>query len=225
MMRSIGVGIIVAVSLVYIACGGNPAGPGTGSSDNPTLQVVCPPSLLLGQTAFCQAASQTRAGSVDVTVAASWSSSDPAVASSGQLGSVTGHGGGQVVVSASYGGQTASAHVVVVAQDVLQATASAIQGLFRVGSTVTMTLQGFYGVDSAAGGQLSLVITDQAGANIANSAIRTVARGGDSFILSDTFVIPSGTTQVCRTAVLQIGSVTLTAAGSSDIFPCVAVSP
>ena len=36
-----------------------------------------------------------------------------------------------------------------------------------------------------------------------------VARGGDGFVLSKTFVIPDTSTEVCRTAILEVGTVTV----------------
>jgi hypothetical protein len=215
----------VAAALVFVtACGAGPTQPGTNNTDIVSLQVVCPGSLLVGQTVFCAAVAQSRGGSSStVTPSSSWSSSDPAVASMGPAGAVTGRAAGKAVASASYLGQSGSAQVSVEAQDVLRVEASAQQGTFRVGNSVTMWLQGFYGVASADTGQLSLVITSQNGAVVSTSGPQTVARGGDSFILSSRFTIPAGSTQVCRTAVLQIGSVVISASGASGLQPCIGV--
>jgi hypothetical protein len=83
-----------------------------------------------------------------------------------------------------------------------------------------MTAIGFYGVASADSGQLSVEITDQDGKLITAGTPRTVSKGGDSYVQSTTFVIPSSATTVCRTAVLQIGAARLTAVGSASLFPC-----
>jgi hypothetical protein len=97
----------------------------------------------------------------------------------------------------------------VVADDGLRIdTRQAHQGDFRPGSTVTMWLQGYYSVASAETGRLSLRITDQTG-TVATTAPLTVARGGDFFLLSITFVIPQDSVEVCRTAILEVGSVTI----------------
>jgi hypothetical protein len=45
-----------------------------------------------------------------------------------------------------------------------------------------------------------------------------VARGGDFFLLSATFVVPETSVEVCRTAVLEVGSVTI-AEPHSKAFP------
>lgn len=91
--------------------------------------------------------------------------------------------------------------------------------------TVTMWLQGFYGVESATSGQLTAQITDQDGTVVATGAPQTVARGGDSFVLSSTFTIPAGATRVCRTALLQIGSKSLSCVPPPEEFRCITITP
>ena len=71
----------------------------------------------------------------------------------------------------------------------------------------------------------ALVVTDQAGATVSTSAPLTVPRGGDSYLISTTFTIPTGTTRVCRTGVLQIGSTTLTVVPDVSLVPCFEVMP
>lgn len=110
-------------------------------------------------------------------------------------------------------------------EDVLRATASASQGTFKVLTTATLWLQGFYGVASADAGTLTLVITDQAGAIVSTSAPLTVPRGGDRFLISATFTLAPGTTRVCRTGVLVIGTTTLTAVPDASLVPCFEVVP
>ncbi len=203
------------------SCGGGPTAP---NSSVPTLQVTCPGVVLVGQPITCVATALVGQGRTqNVSVSASWSTNDPAIATIDLFGLLRGRSAGQVIVSASYGGTSASTQVAVEAQDVLQVTSAAIQGIFSVGNAVMMAVQGYYGVASAGTGSLALVITDQNGTVVASSPPKAVPRGGDGFVLSDTFTIPIGTTQVCRTAVLQIGSITLTSTGSSELFPCVAV--
>jgi hypothetical protein len=110
-------------------------------------------------------------------------------------------------------------------QDALTASSAAFGGTFKVGTTATMWLQGGYGVASADSGRLTLVITDQAGAVVSTSAPQTVPRGGDRYLISTTFTLPPGTTRVCRTGVLQIGSATLTVVPVVSLVPCVEVTP
>ncbi len=71
-----------------------------------------------------------------------------------------------------------------------------------------MWLQGYYSVASAETGLLSLRISDQTG-TIATTSPLTVAKGGDFFLLSRTFVVPQDSVEVCRTAILEVGSVTI----------------
>ena len=68
---------------------------------------------------------------------------------------------------------------------------------------------------SAETGRLSLRITDQSG-TITTTSPTTVAKGGDVFLLSTTFVVPQTSVEVCRTAVLEVGSVTI-AESPSDV--------
>lgn len=110
-------------------------------------------------------------------------------------------------------------------QDVLRATAAAYQGSFKLGTSATLWLQGFYGVASADSGTLTLVITDQTDATVSTSAPLTVPHGGDRYLISTTFTLPPGTTRVCRTGVLQIGSTTLTVVPDVSLMPCFAVMP
>ena len=71
-----------------------------------------------------------------------------------------------------------------------------------------MWLQGYYSVASAETGRLSLRISDQTG-TIAATPPLTVAKGGDFFLLSSTFVVLPDGVEVCRTAVLEVGSVSI----------------
>lgn len=91
------------------------------------------------------------------------------------------------------------------------------------GTTVTVWLFGFWGVESASSGELSMQMTDQNGDVIASSPPLTVAWGGDSFLLSTTFTIPQGVTTVCRQASLQIAGTTLSAAPPDQ--RCIPVRP
>jgi hypothetical protein len=107
---------------------------------------------------------------------------------------------------------------VVTEEDALRiSSGQADQGAFTPGSTVTMWLQGYYSVASAPTGRLSLKISDQTG-TITTTVPLTVAKGGDFFLLSSTFVVPDTSVEVCRTAVLEVGAVTI-AEPHSKTFP------
>ena len=125
------------------------------------------------------------------------------------LGSITGKSAGEATVRASYQGRQATAVIVVTEEDALRIfSGQADQGAFTPGSTVTMWLQGYYSVASAATGRLSLKISDQIG-TITTTAPLTVAKGGDFFLQSSTFVVPDTSVEVCRTGVLEVGAVTI----------------
>jgi hypothetical protein len=197
------------------SCGGAvPTSPSgavtTGGSDVHALEVSCPVSLLIGQKGPCVAVARLRSGQTPVvSFDATWSSTRPEVVAVDALGVVNGRSAGQATVSASYRGREAAATLVVTAEDALRIDAGqAQQGDFRPGSTVTMWLQGYYSVVSAETGRLSLKISDQAGTIITTSPL-TVAKGGDFFLLSSTFLVPQESMEVCRTAVLEVGSVTI----------------
>ncbi len=184
--------------------------------------MVCvPATLFVGQTGFCYAlVTGTQTG-----LAATWTSSDPSIASFGPAGSLKGRSAGQIAATGTYQGRAESASVLVQAEDVLRVSAGGYQGFFRVGSTLTIYVAGFYGVASADSGLLNLVVTDQNDAVVSASEPQIVAKGGDTLVIFHTLTIPVGTTRLCRTAVLQIGAVTLTSTGPSSIFPCVDVTP
>ena len=204
------------------ACGSAlPTGP-SGSSQGTGLALTCSgPTLLAGDLLICLLTS----GSANVSTAAVWTSSDPSVAASQGIGLFVGKSEGEATVTATYSGQSVSAPLTVHLQDVLRATAAAYQGTFKVGTTATLWLQGFYGVASAESGTLTLVVTDQPGVTVSASAALTVPHGGDRYIISTTFTLPPGATRVCRTGVLQIGSTTLTVVPDVSLVPCFTVTP
>jgi len=69
------------------------------------------------------------------------------------------------------------------------------------------------------------MVSDQNGAIVSATPPLMVLKGGDGFNLSTTFVIPDGTTRVCRAAILQIGPLKLTDSGNAQLFPCLDVTP
>jgi hypothetical protein len=218
-------------ALGLAACGGggnaSPTMPGgTGSSDVVSLDVSCPTSLLVGEKAPCIAVARMRSGQAPVvSFDAAWTSTRPELVAVDALGVVNGRSAGQASVSASYRGREATASIMVTAEDALRVKAAAEQGEFRPGTTVTMWLQGYYSVASADTGRLSLRITDQAGV-VSTTPPSTVARGGDFFLLSSTFVVPQTSTRVCRTAVLEVGSVTVAEPQSNaSALSCISIRP
>jgi hypothetical protein len=209
--------VAVVAGLGVTSCGGAGAAPtsptsgvSTGASEVLAIEVSCPMSLLIGQKGPCTAQARLRSGQGPiVSFDATWSSTHPDVVAVDTLGVVNGRSAGQAVVSASYGGRQGAATLVVKDEDALRIDAGqAHQGDFRPGSTVTMWLQGYYSVASAETGRLSLRISDQTGTITTTSPI-TVTKGGDFFLLSSTFVVPQDSLEVCRTAVLEVGSVTI----------------
>lgn len=181
----------------------------SGASDIVAIEVSCPASLLIGEKSPCIAVARLRSGQAPVvSFDATWSSTRPEVVAVDGLGTVNGRSAGEAVVSASYRGREGAAPLLVTAEDALRVKAAAEQGEFRPGTTVTMWLQGYYSVASAETGRLSLRISDQTG-TITTTSPLTVAKGGDFFLLSSTFVVPQNSAQVCRTAILEVASVTI----------------
>jgi hypothetical protein len=201
-------------TLGLAACGDaptptSPTGGPTGSTDLLSVEVSCPSSLLIGERDPCIAVARFRSGQAPlVSFDASWSSTRPDIVAVDSQGIARGVSAGQAVLTASYRGRDATASVVVTAADAVRIRAAAQQGEFKPGSTVTMWLQGYYSVASAETGRLSLRISDQSG-TIAATAPSIVAKGGDFFLLSTTFVVPQTSTQVCRAAILEVGSMTI----------------
>jgi Big-like domain-containing protein len=197
----------------------SPGGGPTSGSDVLAVEVSCPTSLLIGQKGPCVAVARLRSGQARVvSFEAEWSSTRPEIAAVDVLGVVNGRSPGQATVSASYRDRQAAATLVVTAEDGLRIdSGQAHQGDFSPGSTVTMWLQGYYSVASAETGLLSLRVSDQS-RNISTTPPVAVAKGGDFFLLSSTFVVPEDSVEVCRTAILQVGSVTI-AEPNSKSFP------
>ena len=215
------VALSVALSMAA-ACGSvAPTAPSAPPSALGLTLLCSAPTVLAGETVVCM----LRANSVNVGLTAVWTSSAPSVATSEGIGLFVAKSGGQTTLTATYSGQSLSAPLTVHLQDVLTASAAALGGSFKVGTTATMWLQGGYGVSSADSGTLTLVVTDQTGATVSTSAPQTLSRGGDRYLISTTFTLPPGTTRVCRTGVLQIGSATLTVVPVVSLVPCIDVTP
>lgn len=225
--------VALIAALGVTACGGEGAVPTspsggvtTGGADVLAIEMSCPTSLLIGEKAPCAAVARLRSGQtplVSFNSTATWSSTRPDVVAVDALGIVNGRSAGQAAISVSYGGREGTASISVTAEDALRiSSGQADQGAFTPGSTVTMWLQGYYSVASGATGRLSLKISDQTG-TITTTAPLTVAKGGDFFLLSSTFVVPDTSVEVCRTAVLEVGAVTV-AEPHSKTFPLWCIS-
>jgi hypothetical protein len=197
------------------ACSRSPTAPstvqGVSGSDVVSLELSCQNTLIVGEQAPCIAVARLRSGRTPlVSPLATWSTAQPSVVAVDAIGTLTGRAAGQAVVTAIYQGHSAQAMVSVTFEDALRIKAAAEQGDFRPGTTVTMLLQGYYSVASADVGRLSLRISDQNGI-VTQTVPSTMARGGDFFLLSSTFVVPQASTQVCRAAILEVGGVTISA--------------
>lgn len=216
-----GIGILGIAACGTASSGGlTTPSPTSGAGDQLlAVAVSCHAALLIGERAPCVAVASYGSGRRPlVSFESTWSSSTPDVVAVDNLGVVAGKSAGEATVTASYQGRQATAVIVVTEEDALRiSSGQAHQGDFRPGTTVTMWLQGYYSVASAEGGRLSLRITDQT-RTVATTAPLTVAKGGDLFILSITFVVPQDSVEVCRTAVLEVGSVTI-AEPQSNAFP------
>ena len=225
--RTVHCAIVVAVTCGMAACGATGDLP-TSPSDRDILglDVSCPSSLLIGEKAPCIAVARFPSGDTAlVSPNSTWSSTRPDIVTVDIIGNIDGRSPGQALVSASYGGRRGSTSVMVTAQDALRVQAAADQGDFRRGSTVTMQLQGYYSVASEETGELSLEITDQEGLIVRTSPM-AVVKGGDFFLLSSTFTIPQRSSQLCRTAVLKVGPVTVSepTSNASGLW-CLSVRP
>jgi hypothetical protein len=183
--------------------------------------------MWIGEKRACVAAERRRVGQTVVPFGeATWSSTRPEVTAVDGFGILTGRAAGQAMISASFRGRQASVLVSVTEEDGLRVGAAAEQGQFRPGTNVTMTLLGNYSLASAETGRLSLRITDQSSSIVTTTSPLTVAKGGDSFILSSTFVVPGSATQVCRTAVLEIGGTVFSEPKNNDAgLWCIAIQP
>jgi hypothetical protein len=216
--------VTVTAAIGMASCGGAPPtspSPGAATAaDILAIELSCPSSLLIGQKEPCVAVARLRSGQTPVvSFDATWSSTHPEIVAVDALGVVNGRAAGQATVSASYRDRKAEATLVVTAEDALRIDGGqAHQGDFTPGSTVTMWLQGYYSVASAETGRLSLRILSDQTRTIAATPPVTVARGGDFFLLSSTFVVPDDSVEVCRTAILEVGAVTI-AEPTSKSFP------
>lgn len=203
--------------------GGGPAAPARAS-----LDLFCPASLLTFESSVCSGAARTSTGQTVLLWApgaGTWSAAPPGVLEVDNSGRVTGRAGGVATVSVSYEGMTATAQVVVKAEDGIRIGGGSSQGGPTPGTTAWMGLQGYYSVVSADTGQLRVEVRNQAGTVIGVKQ-QGVTRGGGFFLLDAFYSAPAGTTEVCCFAVLQLGGLRIEEPQNGSPQPfCVRASP
>lgn len=219
--RSCGPALLLVVVGGLASCG-SPTGPTPDSG----IEVFCPPTLWIGEVRACGAGLRVASQPVlqDVTEVAVWTGATPDIASVGPWSLVTGRSVGEAEIIATYQGRQGRTSIRVVAEDAIRVSAATEQGPFQAGNTVTMYLQGYYSVASADTGRLFLRITDQNG-TVATSDSKIVTKGGSSFVLSKVFVVPNTSAEVCRTAVLEVGPVTIEEPQPGTTLRCIQVRP
>jgi len=108
-------GVKAAVALTGTAIGSAPSSP---ASSIDLLEIVTaqpnPFEMLAGQTFQVAASGIGSGGAQDVTAAATWTTSDPAVATVSPAGLITAVGAGTVSITAAYQGHVASIRVFVI---------------------------------------------------------------------------------------------------------------
>ena len=221
-MRTIALALFVCA---FQACDGSGPSPTAPSPPNAaTLLVECPPSLILGQATLCVAFSRNASGQLThVSPVATWRSSSPDIVEVDGTGRVTGRSGGSANVSASFEGATATAPIVVRAEDALVLTSSQSQWDGKVGSEAMLALGGNYAVVSAERGGVTLETRRDDGSRVGATALE-VARGGAAFFLQNRFVMPANTERVCVFAVLIVNGMRFEEPKTST-FNCLRVQP
>lgn len=228
-----GLAALLALQLVGCSAPGvsstaSPTAPTGGAPARASLDLFCPASLLTFESSVCSGAARTATGQTVLLWApgaGTWSAAPPGVVDVDDRGRVTGRAGGVAAVSVSYEGMTATAQVVVKAEDGIRIAGGSSQGGPTPGTTAWIGLQGYYSVVSAETGQLRVEVRNQAGAVIGVKE-QAVARGGGFFLLDAFYSAPAGTTQVCCFAVLQLGGLRFEEPQNGSPQPfCVRASP
>lgn len=220
---------LIALQLVGCSAPGvSPTAPTGGAPAPAGLDLFCPAFLLTFESSVCSGAARTSTGQTVLLWApgaGTWSATPPGVVEVDDSGRVTGRAGGVATVSVSYGGMTATAQVVVKAEDGIRIGSGSSQGGPTPGTTAWMALAGYYSVISADTGQLRVEVRNQAGIVI-GVAQQAVARGGGRFFLQALYSAPAGTTEVCCFAVLQLGGLRIEEPQNGSPQPfCVRASP
>jgi hypothetical protein len=188
------------------------------------LSVECQPSLIVGEARPCVAVARMADGRLPfVSPIASWSSARPQFVAVSPIGDVKGVAAGDSQITVSYGGRQAVTTVSVSADDAVKLTALSEQGTFTPGSTVSMSVQGFYALQSADTATLQMLVVDRRGATIVGPANR-VERGGNAFNLTVGFQVPNASEVLCRSVRMTISSaVRIEEPGAPDDRFCTAV--
>jgi hypothetical protein len=188
------------------------------------LSVECQPSLIVGEVRPCVAVARTADGRLPlVSPIASWSSARPQFVSVSLIGDVKGVAAGESQITVSYGGRQAATTVSVSEVDAVKLTALSQQGAFTPGSTVSMSVAGFYALQSADTATLQMLVVDRRGATVVGAGNR-VERGGNAFNLTVGFQVPDASEVLCPSVRMTISSaVRIEEPGAPDDRFCTAV--
>jgi len=166
--------------------------------------VECQPSIIVGEVRPCVAVARTTDGRLPVvSPIATWSSARPQIVAVSPIGDVTGIAPGESQITVAYGGREATTSVSVSGDDALKLTALTEQGTFAPGSTVSMSVSGFYSLQSAEAATLQMLVVDRRGSTIVGPT-RPVERGGSAFTLSVSFDVPNASEVLCRSVRMTI---------------------
>ena len=183
-----------------------PTGPTTPTPSPPTarIDVSCPASLLVREGSSCSATFIAATGQIEfITFTAAWSAAPTEVLAIGEYSRITGRAAGTATVNVSYGGMSATANVVVKAEDGLVLTIATTQSSGIAREPATIDFFGYYSVVSADSGTIELVIRAADGRHI-STARRDVTRGGGQFLLQNHFLLPPGAGKACGEVTLRI---------------------
>lgn len=218
--------IISVVLLSITACSGaHGLAPSPSESALVSVEVRCLTPLLIGEVESCVAIAHLSSGEAPSVHADSWSASPPGIVTIDEQGAVRATQDGQAVVTATYRGSKADTVVSVSKADAIRLSSLSPASALSVGKSVTFRATGFYSVDSAPTGLLSLVVRDQSGPLTSTSPV-VLARGGDAFALATSLVVSASSTRLCQTVVLMVGtSVVIAPSGpSAEVVGCVNVA-
>jgi hypothetical protein len=201
--------------------------PPIGSPPTPPtagIQLVCQPSLLVGEASYCSASFTRATGQVTlIPPTADWSVT-PADVAKMELSRVTGLAAGTATVRLSYEGQSATTDIAVKAEDGLVLSIATTQSSGIAREQATIDFFGYYSVVSADSGTIELVIRAADGRHI-STARKDVTRGGGQFLLQNHITLPPGAGKVCGEAFLRIAGRSVEPTGPVANTPvCVTVT-
>lgn len=204
---------VLAVHLGSCGGGTGPKTPMTPTAPAARIELVCPPSLLVGESSACAATFFSATGQVEfVTFTAAWTVTPSAVASITAAARLTGLAAGTATVRVEHSGVSSTASVAVRAEDGLVLTVATTQASGRAGEPATIDFFGWYSVVSADSGTLEVAVRAADGSTI-STVRRDVARGGGSFLLQNNFLMPAGAGRACGEASLRISGQLITPTG------------